>query len=67
VPGPLQTPEDAANFVSLLGSDDADYITGQNMLTDGGMVMIWSTLCAGLAGLNGALRDAREVPHSRHG
>lgn len=38
--GRLQTPEDVANFVSFLASEDADYITGQNMLTDGGMVMI---------------------------
>jgi meso-butanediol dehydrogenase/(S,S)-butanediol dehydrogenase/diacetyl reductase len=38
--GRLQTPEDVANFVSFLASRDADYITGQNMLTDGGMVMI---------------------------
>jgi meso-butanediol dehydrogenase/(S,S)-butanediol dehydrogenase/diacetyl reductase len=38
--GRLQTPEDVANFVSFLASGDADYVTGQNMLTDGGMVMI---------------------------
>lgn len=38
--GRLQTPGDVANFVSFLASEDADYITGQNMLTDGGMVMI---------------------------
>ena len=38
--GRLQTPADVANFVSFLASDDADYITGQNILTDGGMVMI---------------------------
>ena len=38
--GRLQTPEDVANFVSFLASADSDYITGQNMLTDGGMVMI---------------------------
>jgi meso-butanediol dehydrogenase/(S,S)-butanediol dehydrogenase/diacetyl reductase len=38
--GRLQTPADVANFVSFLASPDADYITGQNMLTDGGMVMI---------------------------
>ena len=38
--GRLQTPQDVANFVSFLASADADYITGQNMLTDGGMVMI---------------------------
>jgi meso-butanediol dehydrogenase/(S,S)-butanediol dehydrogenase/diacetyl reductase len=38
--GRLQTPDDVANFVSFLASSDSDYITGQNMLTDGGMVMI---------------------------
>lgn len=38
--GRLQAPEDVANFVSFLASSDSDYITGQNILTDGGMVMI---------------------------
>jgi meso-butanediol dehydrogenase/(S,S)-butanediol dehydrogenase/diacetyl reductase len=38
--GRLQTPDDVASFVSFLASEDAAYITGQNMLTDGGMVMI---------------------------
>lgn len=38
--GRMQTPEDVANFVSFLSSEDSDYITGQNILTDGGMVMI---------------------------
>ena len=33
-------PEDVANFVSFLASSDADYITGQSMLADGGVVMI---------------------------
>ncbi|MFF5996585.1 acetoin reductase [Lysinibacillus sp. KU-BSD001] len=33
-----QTPEDVANLVSFLASDDADYITGQAILTDGGLV-----------------------------
>ncbi|ARC67779.1 MULTISPECIES: acetoin reductase [Bacillus] len=33
-----QTPEDVANLVSFLASDDSDYITGQAMLTDGGLV-----------------------------
>jgi hypothetical protein len=28
-----------AHFVSLLASADTDYITGENMLADGGMVM----------------------------
>ncbi|WP_218971228.1 acetoin reductase [Peribacillus loiseleuriae] len=36
--GRPQTPEDAANLVSFLASSDSDYITGQNILTDGGMV-----------------------------
>jgi len=38
--GRVQTPEDVAKFVGFLASEDADYITGQNMLTDGGLVMI---------------------------
>ncbi|GAB2571549.1 acetoin reductase [Gracilibacillus alcaliphilus] len=33
-----QTPEDVANLVSFLASDDADYITGQAIITDGGLV-----------------------------
>ncbi|MBP3040359.1 acetoin reductase [Bacillaceae bacterium Marseille-Q3522] len=33
-----QTPEDVANLVSFLASDDSDYITGQAILTDGGLV-----------------------------
>lgn len=36
--GRTQTPEDVANLVSFLASSHADYITGQNILTDGGMV-----------------------------
>ncbi|MHC5307447.1 acetoin reductase [Bartonella sp. LJL80] len=36
--GRAQTPEDVANFVSFLASSDSDYITGQSMLTDGGIV-----------------------------
>ncbi|WP_207369269.1 acetoin reductase [Heyndrickxia coagulans] len=36
--GRYQTPEDVANLVSFLASDDADYITGQAILTDGGLV-----------------------------
>lgn len=36
--GRTQTPEDVANLVSFLASSDSDYITGQNILTDGGMV-----------------------------
>ncbi|MNW41047.1 Diacetyl reductase [(S)-acetoin forming] [compost metagenome] len=33
-----QTPEDVANLVSFLASEDSDYITGQTILTDGGLV-----------------------------
>ena len=36
--GRPQEPEDVANLVSFLASSDADYITGQTILTDGGMV-----------------------------
>ncbi|WP_115718015.1 acetoin reductase [Gallaecimonas mangrovi] len=36
--GRPQTPEDVAALVAFLASDDADYITGQAILTDGGMV-----------------------------
>ncbi|WP_316568181.1 acetoin reductase [Neobacillus sp. YIM B06451] len=36
--GRPQTPEDVANLVSFLASSNSDYITGQNILTDGGMV-----------------------------
>ncbi|MBN8873522.1 MAG: acetoin reductase [Rhodospirillales bacterium] len=36
--GRAQTPEDVAALVAFLSSDDADYITGQAILTDGGMV-----------------------------
>lgn len=36
--GRPQQPEDVANLVSFLSSDDANYITGQTILTDGGMV-----------------------------
>lgn len=36
--GRTQTPEDVANLVSFLASSDSDYITGQSILTDGGMV-----------------------------
>lgn len=36
--GRPQKPEDVANLVSFLASSNADYITGQNILTDGGMV-----------------------------
>ncbi|WP_212591340.1 SDR family oxidoreductase [Brachybacterium timonense] len=33
-----QTPEDVADLVSFLASPGSDYITGQAILTDGGMV-----------------------------
>ncbi len=36
--GRAQTPEDVAALVAFLASDDSDYITGQSILTDGGMV-----------------------------
>jgi len=36
--GRSQTPDDVANLVSFMASDDADYITGQAIITDGGMV-----------------------------
>lgn len=38
--GRMQTPEDVAKFVSFLACEDSDYITGQSMLADGGMIMI---------------------------
>ncbi|MEM1155903.1 MAG: acetoin reductase [Pseudomonadota bacterium] len=37
--GRMQKPADVANFVSFLASGDADYITGQSMVADGGVVM----------------------------
>ena len=33
-----QQPSDVANLVSFLASDESDYITGQAILTDGGLV-----------------------------
>lgn len=36
--GRTQEPEDVANLVSFLASPDSDYITGQAIITDGGMV-----------------------------
>ncbi|NVK42554.1 MAG: acetoin reductase [Oceanospirillaceae bacterium] len=35
----LEQPEDVAKLVSFLASSDADYITGQCMMVDGGIVM----------------------------
>lgn len=36
--GRPQEPEDVANLVSFLASDESDYITGQAIVTDGGIV-----------------------------
>jgi|SRR5690625_886585 len=36
--GRTQEPEDVANLVAFLASDDSDYITGQSIITDGGIV-----------------------------
>ncbi|MCT6516661.1 MULTISPECIES: acetoin reductase [Enterobacterales] len=36
--GRAQTPNDVAALVAFLSSDDSDYITGQAILTDGGIV-----------------------------
>lgn len=36
----VQTPEDVAGFVSYLASRDADYMTGQSVMIDGGIVMV---------------------------
>jgi len=36
--GRAQTPEDVAALVAFLASADSDYITGQSILTDGGIV-----------------------------
>jgi meso-butanediol dehydrogenase / (S,S)-butanediol dehydrogenase / diacetyl reductase len=36
--GRAQTPEDVAGLVSFLASPDADYITGQAIISDGGLV-----------------------------
>ena len=36
--GRTQVPDDVANLVSFLASPDSDYITGQAIITDGGMV-----------------------------
>jgi meso-butanediol dehydrogenase/(S,S)-butanediol dehydrogenase/diacetyl reductase len=38
--GRVQTPEDVASFVSYLASHDADYMTGQAGVIDGGIVMV---------------------------
>jgi len=36
--GRLQTPDDVANLVAFMASGDSDYITGQSLITDGGLV-----------------------------
>ncbi len=36
--GRAETPADVAGFVAFLASDDADYMTGQSVMIDGGMV-----------------------------
>jgi len=36
--GRAETPEDVAALVSFLAGPDADYITGQSIITDGGMI-----------------------------
>ena len=38
--GRLGAPNDGANLVCFLASDEAGYITGQTFNVDGGMVMI---------------------------
>jgi meso-butanediol dehydrogenase / (S,S)-butanediol dehydrogenase / diacetyl reductase len=37
--GRVQTPEDVAGFVSYLAGPDSDYMTGQSVIIDGGIVM----------------------------
>lgn len=36
--GRAETPDDVASFVSYLASPDADYMTGQSAMIDGGLV-----------------------------
>jgi meso-butanediol dehydrogenase/(S,S)-butanediol dehydrogenase/diacetyl reductase len=36
----VQTPEDVAGFVSYLAGPDSDYMTGQSVMIDGGIVMV---------------------------
>ncbi|MGH3086716.1 MAG: acetoin reductase [Rubrobacteraceae bacterium] len=36
--GRVQTPEDVASFVSYLASKDSDYMTGQSVMIDGGII-----------------------------
>lgn len=37
--GRVQTPDDVAGFVSYLAGGDSDYMTGQSVMIDGGIVM----------------------------
>ncbi|CDH19390.1 hypothetical protein XBKQ1_2100056 [Xenorhabdus bovienii str. kraussei Quebec] len=36
--GRAQTPDDVTNLVAFLAISDSDYITGQSIVSDGGMV-----------------------------
>ncbi|BBG02198.1 MULTISPECIES: acetoin reductase [Pseudonocardia] len=36
----VQTPDDVAGFVSYLAGPDSDYMTGQSVMIDGGIVMV---------------------------
>jgi len=36
--GRVQTPDDVAQFVSYLASTDSDYMTGQSVMIDGGVI-----------------------------
>lgn len=38
--GRVQTPEDVAGFVSYLAGADSNYMTGQSVMIDGGIVMV---------------------------
>jgi meso-butanediol dehydrogenase/(S,S)-butanediol dehydrogenase/diacetyl reductase len=38
--GRVQTPDDVAGFVSYLAGPDSDYMTGQSVMIDGGIVMV---------------------------
>jgi len=37
--GRTSVPEDIANFVSYLASKDSDYMTGQSVMIDGGVLL----------------------------
>ena len=38
--GRVQTPDDVAGLVSYLAGPDSDYMTGQSVIIDGGIVMV---------------------------